>query len=117
MRGKDPERWYRDVPNYGKVRYDEVYPGVDLLFYGREGRLEYDLLLEPGADPGVIRLAVDGADRLAIDAAGDLVATVGGEEVRFLRPFSYQETGGVRREVASGPQAKSLTQQRCRCAA
>src|SRR5580765_3189832 len=66
--GRDPSRWRTDVPTYARVRYRSVYRGIDVLYYGAEGRqLEYDFVVAPGADPGAIRLAFDGVDRLALD--------------------------------------------------
>ena len=62
--GNDPEQWRTHVPNYTKVKYREVYPGVDLIYYGNQRQLEYDFVVSPGADPGVIRLRFQGADEL-----------------------------------------------------
>lgn len=98
--GRDPGAWRRDVPSYERVRYTGLYPGIDLVFYGNQRRLEHDFLLAPGADPRAIRLAVEGADRVVVDRSGDLVLAAGGAEVRLRRPVAYQEVGGRRREVA-----------------
>ncbi|HEY9422410.1 MAG TPA: SBBP repeat-containing protein, partial [Thermoanaerobaculia bacterium] len=100
LRGSDPARWLH-TPLFSKVRSSGVYPGIDLVFYGRERQLEYDFVLAPGADPDVIRLAVEGAERLEIGSEGDLIVALGDGEVRFRRPVSYQEVDGVRREVTS----------------
>lgn len=100
FRGSDPARW-RHSALYSRVRYTGVYPGIDLVFYGRERQLEHDFILAPGADPEAIRLGLDGAERLEIDSAGDLVVSLGDGEVRLRRPVSYQEVGGARREVES----------------
>jgi hypothetical protein len=99
--GNDPAKWRTGIPSYGKVRYQDLYPGVDLVFYGNPRQLEYDFVLAPGADPRTVRLAVSGADRMEIDPAGDLVLHLGGREARLKKPVSYQETNGARREVAS----------------
>jgi hypothetical protein len=56
--GNDPKKWRTNVPNYAKVKYANVYPGVDLVYYGNQGKLEYDFVVQPGADPGSIQLAV-----------------------------------------------------------
>src|SRR5262249_32860240 len=75
--GNDPTRWRTNVPTYGRVRYRDVYPGIDLVYYGTHQReLEYDFVLAPGADPHAIALAFDGARRLALDGAGNLVVTL-----------------------------------------
>jgi hypothetical protein len=100
FRGNDPKGWLHS-PLFSRVRYRGVYPGIDLVFYGRQRQLEYDFVLAPGADPDAIRLGLEGAERLEIDPAGDLVLALGDGEVRFRRPVSYQEVDGVRREVES----------------
>jgi uncharacterized protein (TIGR03437 family) len=101
--GNDPSQWRTNVPNYARVRYREVYPGIDLVYYGNPataGQLEYDFVVAAGADPKAIRLAVEGADATEVSAEGDLVLRAGGEEARFRRPVVYQETAGRRREIA-----------------
>jgi hypothetical protein len=100
LRGGSPSKWRRNVPHYGRLRYEDVYPGVDFVFYGRERELEYDIVLEPGADPRAVALAVAGVDGLQIDANGDLVLSAGGAELRQLKPVVYQEdAAGGRRLV------------------
>jgi hypothetical protein len=101
LAGKDPSRWRTGVPSWTRVHYDEVWPGIDLAFYGNPKQLEHDVIVAPGADPGQVRLAFEGAEELRIDPAGDLVARVGQDEVRLRRPLSYQEAGGARRQVES----------------
>jgi uncharacterized protein (TIGR03437 family) len=108
--GNDPSQWRTNVPNYARVRYRQVYPGIDLVYYGnpakarqdpaKAGQLEYDFVVAAGADPKAIRLAVEGADATEVSAEGDLVLRAGGEEARFRRPVVYQETAGRRREIA-----------------
>src|SRR5437879_2951264 len=56
--GNDPKQWRKDVPTYGRVKYEGVYPGVDLVYYGNQRQLEYDFVVAPGADPKAITLAV-----------------------------------------------------------
>ncbi|MFL6194676.1 MAG: SBBP repeat-containing protein [Thermoanaerobaculia bacterium] len=102
LTGNDPARWRRGIPSFEKVRYQSLYPGIDLVFYGNPRQLEFDFVLAPGADPDAIRLAIQGQERMEIDGAGDLVLHLGAGEVRLKRPASYQEIGGVRRPVASG---------------
>lgn len=98
LRGADPRRWRTDVPQYRKVRYRGVYPGVDLLFHGTQGALEYDLLVAAGADPGAIRLSITGTGPVH-DEGGDLVLKTPAGELRQHRPVVYQVIGGVRREI------------------
>src|SRR6266403_438585 len=71
--GNDPKKWRTDVPSYARVKYTGVYPGVDLVFYGNQRRLEYDFVIAPGSDPKAIRLALEGARKLRISARGDVV--------------------------------------------
>ncbi|HET8696030.1 MAG TPA: hypothetical protein VFO94_01010, partial [Gammaproteobacteria bacterium] len=99
--GEDPRNWRRGVPHYARVRYENVYPGVDLVYYGAEGQLEYDFLLAPGADAGLIRMRYDGARTVRLDAAGNLHVIVEGGELVHRRPVSWQWMDGARRSVDS----------------
>ena len=103
--GNDPQKWRTNVPNYAKVRYQGVYPGIDLVYYGNQGgQLEYDFVVAPGADPSVVTLEV-GAEGvrpakgqrrspLQIAADGDLVVKTEGGEIRFQKPVVYQPMRG-----------------------
>ena len=97
--GNNPKRWQTDVPSYRRVTYEEVYPGIDLTYYGNQQQLEYDFELAAGADPGAIRLACDGVDALAVDSQGDLVMTLNGGEVRQHKPIVYQDIDGERKNI------------------
>ncbi len=89
--GNDPRKWRKDVPNYAKVEYQDVYPGVNLIYHGNQRHLEYDFVVAPGADPGLIRLRIAGKDsKVAIARNGDLVIRRRGGELRFLKPVVYQ---------------------------
>ena len=98
--GNDPAKWSTNVPTYAKVQYKDVYPGVDLVYYGNRRQLEYDLIVAPGTDPAVIQLAFEGEDNLEIDAQGDLVLHTAGEQVRLHKPLVYQQVDGGRREIS-----------------
>jgi hypothetical protein len=99
--GRDPARWRTNVPTYARVAYRDIYPGIDVVYYGtQERQLEYDFVVAPGADPRAIRLTFDGADRLELNATGDLVLHVGDTSLRFGKPLVYQRSEGARREVA-----------------
>jgi len=93
--GGDPSRWHADIPNYSRVQYHDVFPGVDLVYYGHQGRLEYDFVLAPGADPSHIRLAFTGAQKMRLDQ-GDVVLNIPGGDVRLHQPILYQERAGER---------------------
>jgi hypothetical protein len=101
--GNDPTKWRTDVPTFGRVRYAEVYPGIDVEYYGNQQRLEYDFVVAPGKDARAIALDFEGARGIEVDAAtGDLLVKVGPETIRQLAPVTYQETAdGGRREVES----------------
>jgi hypothetical protein len=94
--GNDPAGWRTGVPHYARVRYQEVYPGVDLVFYGNQGELEYDLVVAPGADPDQIRMEFDGANDMVIAETGDLILQTDAGAIVQRVPAIYQETGGVR---------------------
>ncbi len=98
--GNDPSQWYTGVANYGKVEYQDVYPGINLVYYGNQRQLEYDWVVAPGADPSVITLGFQGADGMALDAAGNLVLHTAGGDVVEHAPIVYQESGGVRQNVS-----------------
>jgi len=97
--GDDPKQWHPNVPNYERVKFEQVYPGIDLVYYGNQQSLEYDFVLRPGAEPNKIRLAYSGADSMHMDTDGDLILNVQGKELRQRRPLVYQEIGGKRVEV------------------
>jgi len=99
--GRDPSRWRTNVPTYARVAYRDIYPGIDLVYYGtQERQLEYDFVVGPGADPRAIRLMFDGVDRLELNGTGDLVLHVGGTSLRFGKPLVYQASERARRKVA-----------------
>jgi hypothetical protein len=98
--GNDPKKWRINVPNYAEVKYEDVYPGMDLVYYGNQGRLEYDFVVQPGADAGLILIDVatesissgDSASRATLHIAdnGDLVIGTEGGEVILQKPIVYQ---------------------------
>jgi hypothetical protein len=94
--GNVPEMWRPDVPNYARVRFKGVYPGIDVVYYGDHRRLEYDFVIAPGATPRAIRLAFKGAQKLRIDGRGNLVMRFAGVDVQQPKPVVYQETDGTR---------------------
>lgn len=100
--GNDRSKWRSEIPTYSRVQLASIYPGIDVVYYGNDGQLEFDFVLRPGADPGAIRLAFEGTDGLHVDEAGDLVLRVAGREVRHRRPRMYQQLGGEQREVLGG---------------
>jgi hypothetical protein len=108
--GRDPGRWRANVPTYARVRYRDVYRGVDLVYYGTEDRqLEYDFVVGPGVDPGVIRLTFEGVDRLELGGDGDLLLHVGETHLRFGKPRVYQGSAEGRRSVAGAWTLENMT--------
>ena len=83
VRGRNPESWLQDIPQFARVQYRQIYPGVDVVYYGNHGKLEFDFLIHSGADADRIAITVDGAQKLTIDDTGDLhVAMTNGEVVQ-----------------------------------
>ena len=94
--GKDPRNWRTNVVNYRKVSYRDVYPGIDLVYYGNQRQLEYDFVVAPGSDPGAIKVSFAGAPKVRLDGqTGDLVLSTGKSDVRFHKPVAYQIGGGT----------------------
>ncbi len=101
--GASSAQWRVGVPLFGRVRASQVYPGIDVVYHPDQAAcLEYDFILQPGADPGQIALRITGADRVRLDAAGNLVLKIGGEEIREHKPVIFQTVNGVRREIKGG---------------
>jgi hypothetical protein len=97
--GRDPARWHTNLPTYGKVRYREVYSGIDSIYYGNGRQLEYDFVVAPGADPNAIRLGFNGSEHVSIDASGDLLVQANGEQLRLHKPIVYQNVSGNRLDI------------------
>jgi len=100
--GKDPKKWRSKVPNYARVHYQSVYPGIDLVYYGNQRQLEYDFVVAPGASPGLIQLAFEGADKLEVNVRGDLVVHTSTGPLEQRKPLIYQEVEGRKREIVGG---------------
>ncbi|MEA2699108.1 MAG: hypothetical protein QOI66_3379 [Myxococcales bacterium] len=101
FRGNSPHTWRTNIETFGAVRYPAVYRGIDLLYYGNRGSLEYDFIVAAGADPSPIRLRFQGGGRPYLDRRGDLLIEVGGKPVRFEKPIVYQD-GPASREAVEG---------------
>jgi uncharacterized protein (TIGR03437 family) len=99
--GSDPSGWRTGLANYGRVRFNAVYPGIDLVYYGKDGRLEYDWIIQSGADPAKIRLRFDGVNQVRVDGNGDLVLETQAGEIREKKPVVYQDkqTSGQKKEI------------------
>ncbi len=97
--GNDRSKWRRDLPQFARVRYEQVYPGINLVFYGNQGRLEYDFEVAPGADPNQIGLRVDGAEKLLLSPKGALMAETDAGTIQLHAPEIYQKFGNRKRAV------------------
>src|SRR5215467_13475693 len=95
FKGPNNGQWTESVPHFSRVRYRNVYPGIDLLYHGNQHQLEYDFNLEPHANPGNISLEFSGVDRLSVDKQGDLVLNTAAGELRHAKPIAYQTRNGV----------------------
>jgi len=98
------EHWHTNIANYSRIRYGAVYPGVDVVYYGRQNQLEFDFVLQPGADPRAIRLRFRGAKHLSITSEGDLAFELGNGRMLQKKPLIYQEdpATSTRREIRGG---------------
>jgi hypothetical protein len=98
--GDDPAQWHTDVPLFSRVEYQQVYPGIDVVYYGNDQhQLEYDFDLAPGADPSQVALRFDGQQGLALDSQGNLVLHLAGGDVVEQAPVIYQDVAGARQRV------------------
>src|SRR5579883_1471382 len=101
--GSDPRKWIRNAPTYGRVEYRQVYRGVDLVYYGTEGKLEYDFVVAPGVDPRQIALEFSGAQP-SIGRDGDLMLEIDGAPLCFRKPAVYQMNAGRKEPIAGSYQ-------------
>lgn len=100
--GNDRTKWQTNVATYGRVRYRNVYPGIDLVYYGNQRQLEYDFAVSPGADARKIRFQIVGADSVRVDADGNLVLSTAAGELQFQKPQIYQESNGAHVPMQGG---------------
>jgi Beta-propeller repeat len=114
--GNDPARWHKNLPLYARVYYAGIYPGVDLVFYGNGGRLEYDFIVSPGTDPSAISFTFVSdtqAEKMHSDSSfrlepnGDLALSTTAGDVRLRRPVIFQEQNGERRTIPGGYKLKA----------
>lgn len=89
FRGNDPSKWYTTISTFSKIKYHDVYPGIDIVYYGNQGQLEHDYVISPGADPKLITLDIEGINKLDVDENGDLVLESGNDQL----PYKETSTG------------------------
>jgi len=99
FRGRDASKWHTDIPTFGRVREHNLYPGIDLVYYGSGNRLEYDFVLAPGADASRIKMRYEGAEGIRINSSGDLILRTRSGNVTQYKPVLYQTLGGNKQSV------------------
>ncbi|MGO9454314.1 MAG: SBBP repeat-containing protein [Candidatus Binataceae bacterium] len=99
--GSKPSNWKRHVPNFAGVRYEQLYPGIDVRYHGEQGKLEYDLIVSPDADLGQFEMSLEGADRVDVDSDGNLSVALSDVKIVFHRPLAFQEIDGTRVPVSA----------------
>ncbi|HTV62107.1 MAG TPA: SBBP repeat-containing protein [Verrucomicrobiae bacterium] len=100
--GNNPSKWETGVPTFAKVRVTNLYPGVNLAYYGNGREIEYDFTLAPGADPNLMAIHFDGVSQITINANGDLALNVGDGQICQPGPVIYQVVQGMRKEIRGG---------------
>jgi hypothetical protein len=100
--GNSPSQWRSGVPAFGKVRVENIYPGVNVVYYGNGRQLEFDFDLAPGVDPQTIAIRFDGAQKISVNSQGELVVSLNGGDLIQHPPVVYQNTGATRREISGG---------------
>jgi len=100
--GNNPAQWRSGVSAFAKVRVQNIYPGINVVYYGNGRQLEYDFDLAPGIDPQTIVIRFDGAEKISVNPQGGLVVSLNGGEILQPAPVVYQNTGATRREIAGG---------------
>ena len=102
--GNDPSQWRTDLSVFSRVQIEDVYPGINLIYYGSQDQLEYDFVIAPHAKPQSIALHFDEVDKIEINSDGELVLSLGADEIRFHRPVLYQDVRGARQPISGGYQ-------------
>jgi hypothetical protein len=100
--GGDPAQWRAAVPTFAQVRVDGIYPGINLVYYGNQRQVEYDLTVAAAASPDLIALQFDGTEKISINARGELVLKIGSREIFQPKPLIYQTVGGARKIISGG---------------
>ncbi len=101
--GNDEAGWHADVANYGRVEYEGVYDGVDLVYYGTsQGQLEYDFIVKAGKSAGQVRMEFDGVVAKRLDEQGNLVLSTAAGDITQQAPVLYQVRDGQREAVSGG---------------
>ncbi|MES2201026.1 MAG: SBBP repeat-containing protein, partial [candidate division FCPU426 bacterium] len=97
--GNDPTKWKTGIQNFAQAGFKNIYPGIDLRYYGNQGQLEYDFVLKPGADIKAIEWKISGVKKIGLDPAGNLRLTVSEGTIEFNKPLCYLEADGLRTPI------------------
>jgi hypothetical protein len=101
LRGSDPSKWKQNIATYRRMRYKNLYPGIDAVYQGSEGKLEYDLHIAPGKKAGQIKFTFEGADKVELTNSGDLAIETKLGAFTEKKPNAYQEKQGKKIAVSS----------------
>lgn len=99
--GNQSSKWRTDIPNYSHVEYENVYDGIDVVYYGNQRQLEYDFVVAPGGDHKQIKVNFIGAERIEISEDGDLILNSKGQEMKLKAPVTYQMIDGIKKVIPS----------------
>ena len=99
--GNNKKNWLKGINTFEKVKYTDIYPGIDLVYYGNHEKLEYDFVVSPGANPKDIKISFSGAENVFIDANENLVLHTPDGDVTQLAPLVYQEISGIKQKIDS----------------
>lgn len=99
--GNDPKKWRTGIATFGRVKYAAVYPGIDLLYYGRQRQLEFDFVVAPGADPRTIGLKIEGDGQVLFTKSGNVRVRSGDESFELRHPEIFQMDGS-KKQLVSG---------------
>ena len=97
--GADSSKWITNVPHYAKLRYGNVYPGVDVIYQGDNSHFRYDFQVNPGADPKAIQIAYEGGKGVSLDKDGNAVVALSSGRMIASKPVIFQEYGGQKHSV------------------
>ena len=106
--GSDPNSWHTDIRTFGKVKYEGIYDGIDLVYYSNEGKLEFDFVVAPGADPSLIKLTFSGANAIQKSSNGDIRLDTSTGRINLHKPYIYQIIDGEKRSVDGDFELTSL---------
>jgi hypothetical protein len=97
--GNNSANWFKNIPTFSKVTYGNLYPGIDLTYYGNQGQIEYDFNVSPGSDFKNIIFRLSGSKKMDVNLFGDIIIDLDGQNVKIQKPQIYQVINGVRKNI------------------